>query len=323
VLYTKLNGKVLKSLSEDGGDSSEFETFAEDDSIKVLILVRKGRLGFDMPNLYNIVDFTLSTNVDNISQMLGRVLRTDENKTLKHYYKVSPENTVVYFQAIMMVVLRLTMQDAFTVYNGLQNEVVIPKADTPESPEPNNDVDEDWDNLDIEDNKEPSNPTDPSFRDISPDLIMDLDFFTNFKERNGEGEFEIYSSCTLDDVRKECLGLRNRKAKTYEECVQEVKDREYTRKVEFQYGSPAHYAFIQTKGLMEQFVKDTGLKGRKLTLSKEEVKACADQCKTRTEFARRFQSKYKKAKNMGWADEWFGTPVKSGPKGGNFTLQTK
>ncbi len=298
-LYTKLNGKILKSLSEDGGNSSEFDVFKEDDSIKVLILVRKGRLGFDMFNLYNVVDFTLSTNVDNISQILGRVLRTDGNNTLKHYYKVSPLNTVVYYQAIMMVVLRLTMQDAFITYNGLQNEIIIPKADTPESPEPDNDVDEDWDNLDIDDNTEPTNPSDPSFSDISPDLIMDLDFFTNFTERNGEGEFEIYSSCTLDDVRKECLGLRERKLKTYEECVQEVKDKGYTRKIEFKYGSPAHYGFIQTRGLMDKLIKDAGLKGRKLTLTKEEVKQCADECSTRREFSIRYQSKYKKALKNG------------------------
>ena len=323
-LYTKLNGKVLKSLSEDGGDSSEFDTFKKDDSIKVLILVRKGRLGFDMSNLYNIVDFTLTTNVDNISQMLGRILRTDENNTLKHYYKVSPLNTIVYFQAIMQVVLRLTMQDAFTVYNGLQNEVVIPKSDIPETPEPDNDVDEDWDNLDIDDNTEPTNPSDPSFKDISPDLIMDLDFFENFTERNGEGEFAIYSSCTLDDVRKECLGLRDRSLKTYEECVQEVKDRGYTRKVEFQYGSPAHYAFVQKYHNIEDFAKDLGLKGRKLALSKKEVKACADQCKTRTEFARKFQSKYKKAKIEGWLLEWFPEILKTGKKiDNNFTLKTK
>lgn len=349
VLNEKLNGKVLKSLSEDGGNSSEFETFAEDDSIKVLILVRKGRLGFDMPNLYNIVDFTLTTNVDNIMQMLGRILRTDENKSLKYYYKVSPENSVPYYQAIMMVVLRLTMQDAFVVYNGLQNEVVIPKMDDAEQPEPdvdadtdvdadvdedwdNLDVDEDWDNLDIDDS--PKEPTEPVFKDISPDLIMDLDFFSVLKERSGGDEFAIVSSCTLDDVRRECFGLRERKTVTYEECVQIVKERGYTRKIEFQYGAVSHYSFIQTRGLMKQFVKDTGLKGRKLALTKEEVKACADECSSRIDFHKRFQSKYKKAKSMGWLDEWFGEPKKSGPKEGqphpgrggtnnNFTLKTK
>ena len=333
VLESKMPGKVLKSLSVDGGDSSEFDLFAKNENIKVLVLVRKGRLGFDMSNLYNIVDFTLTQNVDSISQMVGRILRTDESKTLKHYYKVSPENTVWYYQAIMMVVLRVMMQDAFEIYNGDQNEVVIPRAEQPESPEPNdNEVNTDLDNLDLIDDSE-KEPTQPTLKDINPDLIMDLDFFHVLKERSGGDEFAIVSSCTLDDVRKECFNLSEKKTRTYEECVQVVKERGYTRKIEFQYGAVAHYAFIQTKGLMKQFLKDTGLKGRKLTLSKEEVKSCADQCKNRTEFARKFQSKYKKAKNEGWLIEWFPDTLKSGPKEGqshpgrggnnNFTLNTK
>jgi superfamily II DNA or RNA helicase len=318
-LYTKLDGKVLKSLSEDKGDSSEFVTFANDDSIKVLVLVRKGRLGFDMSHLYNIVDFTLTTNVDNISQMLGRILRTDNDNTLKHYYKVSPENTVVYFQAIMMVVLRLTMQDAFEIYDGNQNKVNIPKFDNlDDNNDDNNDdennVDVDWDSLDIDDNT-PTEPSLPPYNNVSSDFIMDLNFFTHLKSHSNGSEFGIYSSCTLDDVRREVLNI-TRKERTLEECIQEVKDRGYTRKIEFQYGSPAHYAYIQSNGLMDDFVIKAGLKGKTLRLTKEQVKECADQCISRTDFRNKFQPKYKKAKDMGWLNEWFGEIEKSGPKVG-------
>jgi superfamily II DNA or RNA helicase len=127
ILHKELNGNVLKSLSEDGGDSSEFDTFKKNNDVKVLILVRKGNLGFDMPNLYNVVDFTLTQSVDRISQMFGRILRPDGKGTVKHYYKVSPRNTVWHYQAIMSVVLRLTMQDAYVIYDGNQNKIVIPR----------------------------------------------------------------------------------------------------------------------------------------------------------------------------------------------------
>jgi superfamily II DNA or RNA helicase len=314
-LNKTLKGKILISVSADGGNSEEFAEFKNNDDIKVLVLVRKGRLGFDMPNLYNIVDFTLSTNVDVISQMLGRVLRPGDKQ--KYYFKVSPKNTVWFYQAIMMVVLRLTMQDAYEIYDGNQNKVRIPKSRKPRQRK------ERVDN--------PNRERTPNFSGIDTDIIFDLDFF-RYVLHKGNKAFQTVSWCTLDDVRKECLNLRERRigdnAITYEDCLQVVKERGYTKKIEFQYGATAHYAFIQTKGLMNKFVGDAGLKGRKLTLSYDEVKECADQCETRREFALKFQSKYKKAKQMGWLEEFFGEAKKSGPKVGhegwnkkkNFTL---
>jgi superfamily II DNA or RNA helicase len=329
ILHNELNGKVLKSLSEDGGDSSEFDTFKTNPEIKVLVLVRKGRLGFDMDNLYNIVDFTLTQSVDVISQMLGRILRPDSNGVIKNYYKVSTENTIWHYQAIMSVVLRLTMQDAYVIYDGNQNKIVIPRIERPTEPneEPNVDI------TDLDFINEPNDvrpPSTPQFTDIDVDLIMDLDFFYNYAQATNQnvGEFDIHTSCTLDDVRKEVLGLRDRRQAddliTFEECVILSKERGYTKKIEFQYGSPAHYGFIQRNNLVDKFVKEAGLKGRKLTLTYEECKEAAMQCVSRIDFHKKFQPKYKKAKQMGWLDEFFPITLKPGKKGGdNFTLNIK
>jgi len=329
ILHKELDGKVLKSLSEDGGDSSEFKTFEENNDIKVLVLVRKGRLGFDMSNLYNIVDFTLTQSVDVISQMFGRILRPDGKSTVKRYYKVSPRNTVWHYQAIMSVVLRLTMQDAYVIYDGNQNKITVPRPERPI--EPNEEQNIDITDLDfIDEPKEVKEPSTPHFTDIDPDLIMDLDFFKTYAKKTNQnvGEFDILTSCTLDDVRKEVLGLRDRRqgedAITFEECVTIAKERGYTKKIEFQYGSPAHYAFIQTKGLMDKFIKEAGLKGRKLTLTYDECKEAALQCISRRDFALKFQTKYGKSKRMGWLVEFFPETLKSGPKiGSHFSLKNK
>jgi superfamily II DNA or RNA helicase len=327
ILYKELDGNVLKSLSEDGGDSSEFITFENNNEIKVLILVRKGRLGFDMSNLYNIVDFTLTQSVDVISQMFGRILRPDANGTVKHYYKVSPRNTVWHYQAIMSVVLRLTMQDAYVIYDGNQNKIVVPRPERPI--ESNEEVNVDVTDLDfIDEPKEVKDSSTPHFTDIDPDLIMDLDFFKTYAQKTNQrvGEFDILTSCTLDDVRKEVLGLRDRRqgedAITFEECISIAKERNYTKKIEFQYGSPAHYNFIQTKGLMDQFVKIAELKGRKLTLTYDECKEAAMQCNGRTDFNNKFQTKYGKSKRMGWLQEWFPEVKKSGPPVGHVGYNT-
>lgn len=314
-LNKALPGKVLISVSEDGGDSEEFTTFKKNPEYKVLLLVRKGRLGFSMKELYNIVDFTLSTNVDVISQMLGRVLRVGKKDKMKYYFKVSPQNTVWYFEAIMKIVLRNKMQDIFSTYDGNQNAVKLPKDKKRKPRKPSSNVDR------------PRRERTPNFSVIDTDIISNIQFFKQVYHKGGQ-LFQTVSWTTLDDVRKECFNLRDRRTGdnliTYDECIQLVKDKGYTRKIEFQTMSPAHYGFIQSNGLVDKFVKDTGLKGRKLVLTYDEVKACADQCKTRTEFASKFQSKYKKAKNEGWLLEWFPETLKTGKKvDNNFTLTTK
>jgi superfamily II DNA or RNA helicase len=311
-LNKALPGKVLISISEDGGASEEFDTFKSNPEYKVLLLVRKGRLGFSMKELYNIVDFTLSTNVDVISQMLGRVLRVGKKDKMKYYFKVSPQNTVWYFEAIMKIVLKNKMQDVFSTYDGNQNNVKLPKDKKRKPRKPMS-------------KRAPNNERTPNFSEIDSDIISNIEFFKQVYHKGGQA-FQTVSWTTLDDVRKECFNLRDRrtgdKVITYDECVALSKERGYTKKIEFQTMNPAHYSFIQTNGLMDEFVKAAGLKGRKLVLTYEEVKECADQCSNRTEFARKYQSKYKKAKNMGWLDEWFPEIQKSGPKEGskNFKL---
>jgi superfamily II DNA or RNA helicase len=192
ILNSKIPNKVLISISDDGGDSSEFKIFKQNLDILVLLIVRKGRLGFDMPHLHNIVDFSLTTNIDVISQMLGRVLRKDDNNSLKYYFKVAPQNTVWFYQAIMMVVLRVTMQDAFETYDGDQNKISIPNPKPPKERQSRG---------------QRSESRDPSFKEIATDLIMDMDFF-NYINHKGNRSFQTVSYTTLDEVRKECLGIR-------------------------------------------------------------------------------------------------------------------
>jgi len=309
-LNKALPGKVLISISEDGGDSEEFITFKENPEYKVLLLVRKGRLGFSMTELYNIVDFTLSTNVDVISQMLGRVLRIGKKNKMKYYFKVSPQNTVWYFEAIMKIVLRNKMQDVFSTYDGNQNAVKLPRDKKRKPRKPSGE-------------RGPRRERTPNFSEIDTDILSNIEFFKQVYHKGGEA-FQTVSWTTLDDVRKECFNLRDRRTAdnliTYDECIQLIKDRGYTRKIEFQTMNPAHYRFIHINGLIDKLVKDTGLKGRKLTLTYEECKECADKCSSRKEFNFKYQSKYKKALKMGWLDEWFGEKQKSGKKVTNFKL---
>lgn len=296
-----LPGQVLISVSDDGGNSEEFAQFKTNNNVLVLLLVRKGRLGFDMSELYNIVDFTLSTNVDVIMQMLGRILRPGKKNILKRYFKVSPQNTVWFFESIMMVVLRLTMQDAYEIYDGNQNDVRIPKSRKARRK--------------YVKSEGPRKERQLNFSAIDTDLILDLDFFRQVLHK-GHRDFQTVSWCTLNDVRTKCLNLRirrtNERGWTYEEVLELAK--KYNRKIEFQTMQPAAYTYASNQQFLDKIVAEAGLTGRKLILTYEECKEAASQCNTRTEMARRFQPKYKKSKDMGWLDEFFGDPNKTGKK---------
>jgi len=128
--------KVCKSLgvntlcsdSENDIDSTKFDSFKTNKDIKVLFVVDRGREGFDMPELFNIVDFTLSINPEVILQIMGRVLRLSfeqPNKT-KQYFKISPANDVYYHKVIMTGVLQLICDEAFETFTGKIDQIKVP-----------------------------------------------------------------------------------------------------------------------------------------------------------------------------------------------------
>lgn len=308
-LNRELPNQVLKSLSKDGGNSEEFEVFKKDDNIKVLVLVRKGRLGFDMSKLYNIVDFSLTTNVDVISQMLGRILRPDGNQ-LKYYFKVAPQNTVWFYQSIMMVVLRLTMQDAYEIYDGNQNKVRIPNPLPPR-------------NKERRPRGEGGN-SEPTFREITTDLILDLDFFRQVLHK-GNKAFQTISWCTLDNVRKECFELRDRnnEGHTYNECLNAAK--KWTKKGDFQKYDVKYYERANKMGWIDKITKEANLSSRLLKMTKEiayerakpYLGQLAIKFKQGDQPAYSWAVKNKDKNGNRWIDVWFPKKGKTGPKKGN------
>ena len=57
---------------------------------KFCIVVGRGKLGFNMPTLGNVIDFTFSENPDSIYQLFARVLRKHPDIKTKRFFRVSP-----------------------------------------------------------------------------------------------------------------------------------------------------------------------------------------------------------------------------------------
>jgi hypothetical protein len=81
-------------------------------------VVRRGILGFDYPSLVNVIDISCSQNVDNILQLLCRVVRVSNSVEQKLFYKVCPLELVEHFKYVMTAVMCLTRQDYYLKFNG-------------------------------------------------------------------------------------------------------------------------------------------------------------------------------------------------------------
>lgn len=125
---SELAGKVLISTSENDIDSVEFAKFKNEEQYRVLLVVDRGKEGFDMPELFNIVDFTLSTNPEVILQIMGRVLRISKEQPNKQkiYYKVASMNTAPFILTLMTGVLQLINAEYYSTFTGKFNELKVP-----------------------------------------------------------------------------------------------------------------------------------------------------------------------------------------------------
>ena len=95
-------------------ESRNFSLFKSDSKVQVLVVVQRGILGFDMPELMNVVDMTNSLNPNRIFQLLSRGVRKFDGGR-KLFIKLAPqsENLLAYTTAIMSIVMQLAASDEF------------------------------------------------------------------------------------------------------------------------------------------------------------------------------------------------------------------
>ena len=109
---------AVLSTSDNDYNSTEISNFTKDDNILVLIVVARGILGFDYPELVNVIDMSCSQNIDRIFQLLCRVIRKHPNNDQKLFFKIVPSHLEQYFEHLMSAVMCLTNEEYYTKYNG-------------------------------------------------------------------------------------------------------------------------------------------------------------------------------------------------------------
>jgi superfamily II DNA or RNA helicase len=125
--FDKIGVKSALSISDIDYDSVEIENFKADPDCLILIVVGRGILGFNYPELVNVVDMTTSMNVDRVYQLFCRVVRKHPNGLQKLFFKVAPNTLSDYYKYVMTGVLALSDEYYFTHFNGKNfNDMQIP-----------------------------------------------------------------------------------------------------------------------------------------------------------------------------------------------------
>jgi superfamily II DNA or RNA helicase len=125
-----LNSKgvgALISTHADDKESGQIEVFRKPSTARILVVVHRGKLGFSMPSLANVVDISYSLNPDMIFQAMCRVVRTMPGmKTEKRFIKVCSDHLAPVSYQSMCFTLALSTRKYFTTYKGDWKNVAAP-----------------------------------------------------------------------------------------------------------------------------------------------------------------------------------------------------
>lgn len=130
--FKKKNINAISSNSVNDPDSENIQKFQDDNSINILIVVDRAILGFNMPNLVNVVDMTCSHNINRIYQLYARVMRLNEEVNKKYFFKLTVDDEMQVTKFYMEASLCLMYEYFISKYNGKNlNTLEIPvKVDT-------------------------------------------------------------------------------------------------------------------------------------------------------------------------------------------------
>jgi hypothetical protein len=120
---------VALSTSRFDADSKDIDRFKTDSKCMVLVVVNRGTLGFNMPELVNIVDMSGSLNTDVLFQMFARLVRRHPSEKQKLFIKVIPDTMAEYVYVLMSFVIALSHKRIYDSYGGDSTKTRIPVPD--------------------------------------------------------------------------------------------------------------------------------------------------------------------------------------------------
>lgn len=116
--YYRKNGiDVALSTYKDDKDNKQIERFQDDPNCKVLIVVFRGILGFSFNEIENVIDMSLTKNINRMYQLFCRATRKLEGVD-KLFIKVIPSDREPHFRVRLTGMLCLMHEEWFSKFNG-------------------------------------------------------------------------------------------------------------------------------------------------------------------------------------------------------------
>ena len=193
--------EIMVSESKNDTDSKNLEKF-KNNEFNFLCVVNRAREGYDDKKIVNLIDITLTHNIDLIYQMFCRVVRLDESfPDAKLYIKVTSnaDSMPEYTMNIMTAALMLGATENLAVFNGSNfRGIVMPRVEMGEVGEDDSDNDFEIDvPIEVDTIDEGGNRI--GQRDISDIMAMDLiKMFVEDKQNLVSGN-ERYAMVTLGE----------------------------------------------------------------------------------------------------------------------------
>lgn len=211
--FDGLKGHVAVSTSEDDVDAEMIHKFKHDTEadIRVLILCDRARKGFDMPELFNIVDFTMTFNVYVQVQMKPRIGRKSKLQPDKQkiFFKVASVNNADWVKAFMTSCLALVEPEYYENFTGDMGKLPVPVVKQPSDRRVNK-----------------RRKTGERGINITPahlryDLPLSCDFWKDFHHKQND-VYATMAVTTLDDVRKYFYDVKDKVPRTPERVWESV-----------------------------------------------------------------------------------------------------
>jgi superfamily II DNA or RNA helicase len=289
--FNNQNINTLLSTHEDDVDSEQIDLFKNNPEYKILVVVRRGVLGFDMPSLINVIDMTASRNLDRVYQLMSRVVRKSNDVKMKHFIKMAVPNTEAIYEFLMTATLCLMSKEYISKYDGRN----FGQFEIPVVPEPRQRTDGGGDR---------EGGTQRVRTNIRPINILGVpvfDFFEKVFHKDGK-VLNTHSLAKISNVMYELGVLGDRVPSgywTYELCDHYAKL--CCSRIEFKKKYPGAYNAALKNGWVDEICAHMKPLINSHTL--ESIKEKALTCKSKREFRKKYINAYNSAMFKGIMDE--------------------
>ena len=288
--FDKIGVVSALSISDIDYDSKEIERFKNEPDCLILIVVGRGILGFNYPELVNVVDMTTSQNIDRIYQLLCRVIRKHPDGHKKLFFKIAPNIHSDYYKYIMTAVLSLADESFFTKFNGKNfSDMIIPVIKTKhEHHEPSN--------------NSGSKPKPKTLKPIDFEGLPVFEFFKDLYHKK-DALLHIYAYTTIRDVRGEFLNFKpNGYWNNKERCLKSAL--QFISTIDWFKNESSAYNAARKNGWWEECTGHMSNKHKSCNFwTKDKCIENALKYSTKTDWRNNNGSAYVIAKNNGWIDD--------------------